>query len=212
MASKIKVLIVDDHPIARDGIRANIASKAKDIVVTGEAGSIAEANKLLSSNDFDIAIIDVALDGENGLDLVEMLDEGSPRAIVMTCYEPELYVKTAMTLGAKGYVDKSSLGDDLIDAIRDVNDGKVYLSPDASQTFFQQQSRYGVLDLAPREREVFDLIGQGKTTQEISEIMEVSAKTVQGWRHQIKIKLGTRSAAELVHLATRMTAFAQPVK
>ncbi|MBI3461502.1 MAG: response regulator transcription factor, partial [Planctomycetes bacterium] len=174
--SAAKVLIVDDHPAVREALALRISTQA-DLEVCAEAADTAEALQLAAATDPDVAVIDIALKTGNGIDLIKRLKARNNkfRAIVWSMYSEDLYAERALRAGAMGYINKEQATGKIIDAIRQVLDGKVYLSPAMSEKLLkravghlgQDSGRAPIDTLSDRELDVFRLIGQGRKTQEI---------------------------------------------
>lgn len=200
-----RVLIVDDHPIVREGLSA-ILSSQPDLTVCGEASNMADAVKLAGDTAPDVAIVDIALNGENGLDLVRQFTSlhRALRILVVSMYDDSLYAERALEAGAMGYLNKQVASRNIIAAIRQLLAGQRYLSEDMEARLSTRQStgvpagaRQGLPSLTDRELEVFRMIGTGLTTAEIAEKLFLSVKTVESHRLKIKSKLDLRTAAEL---------------
>jgi DNA-binding NarL/FixJ family response regulator len=206
----IKVLVVDDHPVVREGLAMRIATQP-DLEVCGEAEDLPGAMALLTSVRPDLAIIDIALKRGNGLDLVGRIRERYPavRVLVWSMYPDNLYAERALRAGAQGYLHKGRATSQLLDAIRAVLAGKVYVSEELSSdllhrvTSGRKLERSPIEQLSNRELETFELIGQGQTTEQIAVKMNVSPKTVETYRARIKEKLDVSNVTELVMRATQ---------
>ena len=206
-----RILIVDDHPIVREGLRALI-SQQPDLVVCGEAESVSEAMELVASSEPDIAVIDISLKGSDGLELIRRIKEqhGSVRMLVSSMHDESLYARRSLRAGALGFVSKENAALQIIDAIRRVLDGRIYLSEEMSEQLISRMLRPNeesgspsVESLSDREFEVFRWIGHGLTTREIAEQLNLSVKTVETYRQRIRLKLGLRNGAELAHRASQ---------
>lgn len=206
-----RILIVDDHPIVREGLRALI-SQQPDLVVCGEAESVTEAMELVASSEPDIAVIDISLKGSDGLELIRRIKEqhGSVRMLVSSMHDESLYARRSLRAGALGFVSKENAALQIIDAIRRVLDGRIYLSEEMSEQLISRMLRPNeesgspsVESLSDREFEVFRWIGHGLTTREIAEQLNLSVKTVETYRQRIRLKLGLRNGAELAHRASQ---------
>jgi DNA-binding NarL/FixJ family response regulator len=205
-----KILVVDDHPVVREGLALRIASQP-DLEVCGEAEDVPGALALLASVRPDLAIIDISLKKGNGLDLIERIKDHQPevRILVWSMYAENLYAERALRAGAQGYLHKGRATDQLLDAIRAVLAGKVYVSEELASdllhrvTSGQKLERSPIDQLSNRELEAFELIGQGQTTEKIAALMNVSPKTVETYRARIKEKLQLNNVTELVRRATQ---------
>ena len=208
-----RILIVDDHPLVRKGL-VDLIGDEKDLEVCCEAGTVSEALRLVNDDQPDLAIIDIALDGESGLELIKQIKSLHPDVSMLVCsaHDESLYAERCLQAGAKGYINKKVMMDEVINAIRRVIAGEVYLSP-AMSTKVIARMAFGKSDTPPslvdalsdRELEVFQLIGQGMTTTEIAEQIHLSSKTVETYRQHIKRKLQLKNATELVRTATAWT-------
>jgi DNA-binding NarL/FixJ family response regulator len=212
------VLIVDDHPVFREGL-ARVIDQERDLVVCGEAADGAEALLRAESLRPDLVVIDIALDGMNGIELAKALRSRVPdaRLLVVSMYPESLYGERALRAGADGYVMKRESGRALLGAMRRVLAGNTHVSPDLNNAILQKLSGRGdhaaatdIERLSDREFEVFQLIGQGLGTREIAERLNVSMKTVETHREHIKEKLHVERTAELVQRAIHWTRHARP--
>ena len=209
MTAKASVLIVDDHPLVREGLAMRIAAQP-DMVVCGEAASTEEALTLLRTAKPAVAIVDLALKKSHGLDLIKKVRKEAPSVsiLVVSAYEEALFAERVIRAGARGYVNKQEAQNKVIDAIRAVLRGELYLSAEIAQrlvdpTLEPKAARQGVESLSDREIEVFQLIGRGSSTRSIAEQLGISIHTVETHRENIRSKLGLHNAAELVHRAVQ---------
>ncbi len=199
-----KVLIVDDHPAVRDALAAEI-SRHGDFKVCGEAADIADALKLVDSKKPDVAVIDVSLKSGNGIDLIKRIkDRKNPiRMLVWSMYSDSLYAERTLRAGAMGYINKEHATSKIVEAIRCVLDGRIYVSPEIHNKLLLRVAGRGDLERSPtaslsnRELQVFELIGNGLTTTEIAARLKLGASTVETHRQRIKDKLNLATAAEL---------------
>lgn len=205
-----KVIIVDDHPVIRDGL-AILINGEKDLEVCGEASDVAEALQVIAETTPDVAIIDVSLETGNGIELVKEVKARFPkvRMLVWSMYDESLYAERAIQAGALGYIHKKNVRDTVVEATRTVLAGDVYLSPEYSAKVLNRLQRGEPIEaklpsaaLTDRELEAFSLIGQGLKTSEIAERMELTPNTIETYRSRIKEKLQLKHAAELVREAT----------
>ncbi len=202
---RAKILIVDDHPLVRDGLIARISTQP-DLEVCGEAASVNEARELIAATDPALVIVDIALKDSGGLDLVKRSRNTGPRMLVVSAYDDALYAERALRAGAQGYVNKQEMSESILDAIRAVLCGEVYLSPTmtrrlAGRLVGRQTPRHGVEGLSDRELQVFSLIGAGRTTREIAGLLHLSVHTIESHREKIRRKLDLRNGAELTKRA-----------
>lgn len=207
-----RILIVDDHPAVREALALRISRHA-DLFVCGEAAELAEALQLVSETKPDVAVIDIGLKTGNGLDLIKRIKARgeSVRMLVWSMYQESLYAERVLQAGALGYITKEQATDKIVDAIRRVLDGKIYLSEDMTDKLLIRihggttlgQSNRPEECLSDRELEVFQLIGNGLETQEIATRLNVSPKTVETYRFRMKEKLHINDSKELFRRAMR---------
>jgi DNA-binding NarL/FixJ family response regulator len=206
-----KVLIVDDHPVVREGLTKRINSEP-DLIVSGEAQTPAEALLALNQIQPDIVVLDLALAEGHGLDLIKeirALPEPVP-ILVFTMFEEALYALRTLQAGAKGYLTKQESPERLVSAIRTILRGDFALSPQAASRFLQSSLHPPVHrttalpeQLGDRELQVFELMGRGLGTREIATHLGRSIKTIETYRARIKRKLQLTSATALVREAVR---------
>lgn len=204
-----RILIVDDHPLVRTGF-AQLIGDTHDLEVCGEAGGTADGLELATSLKPDLAIIDLSLAGGSGLDLIEHIKARDPKILILVAsmHDEELYAERVLNAGARGYINKQEAQDKIIQAIRQVLSGKVYLSERMTERMIagmvDGKSEKRDLDaLSNRELQVFELIGQGTPTSKMAEHLNLSVKTIETHQAHIKKKLGLNSAHELTHRAVR---------
>jgi DNA-binding NarL/FixJ family response regulator len=207
--NKIKVLLIDDHAIMRDGIRA-ILSLHDDIDLVGEASEGQEAIEKTRELSPDVVIMDVAMPDMDGIEATRRIRKESPnvKIIMLTQYDNKEYVLSAIKAGAAGYVPKRALGSELVSAVRAVNRGESFLYPSAAAALIDDYRRQASTadpyeQLTPREREILKLIAEGHTSREIADKLFISLKTVTGHRTKIMEKLGLRNRTELFKFAVR---------
>lgn len=201
-----RVLLADDHQIVREGLRA-LLEKAGHTVV-GEAADGRDACRLARRLQPNIAVLDLSMPLLNGLDATRAIQRASPgtRAILLTMYIDRPFVLQAMQAGARGYVLKSQAAEDLLRAIEEVLRGAAYLSPGVSALLveaYREGAGDGDEPLTAREREVLQLIGEGKTTKAIAAVLGISFKTAESHRSRIMKKLDIHEVAGLVRYAIR---------
>jgi DNA-binding NarL/FixJ family response regulator len=209
---RAKVLIVDDHPAVRQAL-AMLIGQQSDLEVCGEAADLSEALHLLATSHPDVAVIDISLKTGCGIDLIQRIKDrrGTVRMLVWSTHSESLYAERALRAGALGYVNKDQATDKIVEGIRRVLEGKVYLSDAMVETMLQRavgdarkESMRSPLDaLANRELEVFRLIGQGVKTSAIAERLHLSVKTIETYRERIREKLDLSDGTELAHYATQ---------
>lgn len=199
----IKVVLVDDHVVVRSGF-AQLLNLEEDLVVEGQFSSAAEAWPVLSRNDIDVAVMDVAMPDENGLSLLKRLRQQRPtfRAIILSIYDTPAFVQNALDAGASGYLTKRCGPEELVQAVRTVGMGGHYLCADAVKALRGGEPMPKVLEaLTPREREVFELLVKGESVKEIAYTLALSHKTVHVHRANVLGKLQCNSTIDLVHFA-----------
>ena len=202
-----RVLIVDDHPAVREALAMRISTET-GLKVCGEAADVAEALQVVEATDPDVAVIDIALKTGDGIDLIRRIKSRNQRIriLVWSMYGENLYAERALRAGAMGYLDKEQATRTIIEAIRQVLDGKVYLSSAMTEKLLrrsvgQDPGRLPIDSLSDRELEVFRLIGQGVKTQEIAAQMHLSPKTVETYRDRIREKLNLSDGSMLAQSA-----------
>jgi DNA-binding NarL/FixJ family response regulator len=206
-----RVMVVDDHPATREGLSLRI-SRQPDLEVCCEVAGVVEALQLLETARPEVAVVDVALRDGNGIDLVKRLrdrDE-SLRVLVWSMHPDNLYAERALQAGALGYLNKSANTERVIDAIRAVRDGHVFLSDEIARKLLHRavggQPPSGASPLeafSNRELEVFELIGRGVTTADIARHLHLSPHTVDTYRQRIKTKLDIATSTELTRAAVQ---------
>jgi DNA-binding NarL/FixJ family response regulator len=207
-----RVLIVDDHPAVREALTIRI-SQSPDLNVCGEADDEKSALKLVKALKPDVAIVDISLKTGDGIDLIKRLKalDDCPRILVWSMHGESLYAERALRAGALGYINKEQATSSIVDAIRQVLDGKVYLSPAMTEKLLLRAVGQGgetlrnspVASLSDRELEVFRQFGKGMKTDTIAGQMHLSVKTVETYRDRIRRKLALDNATELIHFATQ---------
>lgn len=209
-APRVRILVVDDHPMLRGGVCRLIDQQA-DLICCGEAGTSAEAQAAAASLRPDLAILDLRLNGGDGLELIKILKSQFPhlRILVLSQFGAPLYVERALRAGALGYVVKEQGAEELLSAIRTVLAGQVYLTRGLAACLLQTfvgpalgAPRSAVERLTDRELHVLQLLGTGMSTRKIAGELKLSFKTIETHRENIKHKLSIRDATELVRYAT----------
>lgn len=201
----IKVILVDDHAIARNGVRLMLSS-AIDIGVTGEASNAQEALQLIRNQDFDVAVVDITMPGKNGLDLLKSLRTEKPKlaVLILSTYSEEIYAVRALKLGAAGYLTKDTSSADLVAAVRKAAAGGKYVGPALMEKLASMIGGSSVSTheaLSNRELEVMKLIAAGESLVKIAETLHLSPNTVTTYRTRILEKMGMTSNAELTRYA-----------
>ncbi len=207
----IRVLLADDHTLVRAGFRALLQS-LPDIQVVAEADDGREALRLIEEHQPDVVLMDIAMPGLNGLEVVARVTEEFPyvRVIILSVHASEEYVLRALRTGAAGYLLKNARAEELEFAISSVTRGDTYLSPAVSKhvaAYVQrvgEETSFSLERLTPRQREVLQLIAEGHTTQEIARLLNVSVKTVEKHRMQLMERLDIHDIAGLVRYAIRV--------
>jgi len=201
----IRVLLVDDHPVVRDGLRLMLGMAA-GVRVAAEAENAAQAMARIREQDFDVAIVDVAMPGTNGLELLQALRARRPAlaVLMLSTYAEEVYALRSLRLGASGYLVKSTPAATLLEAVRKAAAGGRYVSPSMTDRFVGMLAggNLGVHDvLSNRELEVMRRIAQGEGLVQIAESLHLSPKTVTTYRARIMEKMGLHNNVELVRYA-----------
>ncbi len=204
-----RLLIVDDHPVLRHGV-SQFLGQYEGFTVCGEADSAQSALEAMRKLRPDVALIDVSMPGTNGIELIKLMLAEQPRILILmlSMHDESLYALRALRAGAKGYVSKQQAMGQLIEALRKVMDGGIYVSPQFSErlvfkAIHGSESDLGspVDTLSDRELEVLQHFGRGKTTRQIADGLHLSVKTIETHRAHIKEKLGFKDAEEMVKFA-----------
>lgn len=203
----ISVLLVDDHIMVRNGVRMMLGS-SNQICVNAEAGDFDAALELARSQSFDVALLDIALPGGSGLDLIRHLKAIQPRlaVLMLSMYSEEIYAIRAFKLGAAGYLSKNSPEAVLLDAVHKAANGDKYISPTLANQFAHMLGGVGFAAhtaLSNRELEVLKLIARGETVANIATTLHLSASTIATYRIRILDKLGLKSNTELSRYASQ---------
>jgi DNA-binding NarL/FixJ family response regulator len=209
---RTRIVIVDDHPIVRLGIRQMLAAE-RDFEVCGEAESADAAKRLITHAAPDLAIVDLSLAEGTGLDLIRWLRGAAPAlpVLVLSMHDEALFAERVLRAGARGYIMKREAITGLVGAVRQLLSGRIYVSDGMAQAVLERLGHDGaasdnaLANLTDRELEVFDLIGRGLATSAIAEQMAVSVKTIETYRSNIKTKLNLKDATDLVRFAATWT-------
>jgi DNA-binding NarL/FixJ family response regulator len=201
-----RIIVADDHLIVRQGLRSILEKESCTVV--GEAGDGREAVRLAQELSPDVAVLDLSMPLLNGLDAAREIIKVSPqtKVILLTMHTEDPYVMEALRAGVRGYLLKTQAAQDLVQAIREVSRGSMYLSPGISRAVVEAYLAKSELPpdpLTPREREVLQLIAEGKTTKEAAAVLGVSVKTAESHRTRIMEKLEIHETASLVRYAIR---------
>lgn len=208
-----RIFLIDDHPIVRQGL-ALLINREVDLEVCGEAQDAPSALTRLAACEPDLIILDISLNGPDGLDLLKTirLKDGHVPVLVLSMHDESTYAERALRAGANGYIMKHEAAEKVLVAIRRIVCGEVYLSDRLTNKMLQQivrgtdpVSRSPVSMLSDRELEIYRLIGSGHATRQIAEELHISVKTVESYQAHIKVKLSLRSARELVQHAIEWT-------
>jgi DNA-binding NarL/FixJ family response regulator len=201
-----KVVVVDDHPIVRKGL-SQLINQTKDLCVCGEAGDAHEALKVVTAHKPDCVIVDLMLGLTSGITLIENIRirwEDMP-VLVLSMYDESLYAERVLRVGAQGYIMKKEASERLIDAIRQVMTGEIFVSDTIKSKLLQSftgtpaKKKGPLIDaLSNRELEVFQLLGQGHSTRQIADILHLSVKTVETYYAHIKEKMKLKDGRELL--------------
>lgn len=222
METNIRIVLVDDHDIVRTGLKSFLEAQ-EGLQVVGEAGSGAEAIQVASGICPDVVVMDITMPGMDGLEATRQLKRLCPQVqvLALTVHEDKQYFFEMLAAGATGYVTKQAAADELVSAIHAVSQGNVYLQPTLARWLLEDYRRLSDRDyfqepaqsdgakpdeekiLSKRERQVLELVAEGRTTPQISELLAISPKTVARHRERIMNKLNLHSAAELVRFAIR---------
>jgi two-component system, NarL family, response regulator NreC len=210
MTGRVRVLVADDHTIVRQGL-VSLLAESGECEVVAEAADGLEAVEKAQATRPDVAILDLSMPRLSGLEAVRRIHEALPntRVLVLTVHEEEEYVLPLVRAGASGYLIKDSAVAELLAAVRALHAGQGYFCPQAARVLAEQYRQperaaddpYGAL--SPREREVFHLVIDGRTTKEVARALGISAKTADNHRYRLMEKLGVHNTAELVRYAAR---------
>jgi DNA-binding NarL/FixJ family response regulator len=210
---KYAVLLVDDHPIVRQGL-ALLIDREADLSVCGEAEGAHTAFHAIDTLHPDIVVLDISLSGPDGLDVLKeiRMKSGDLPVLILSMHDESIYAERAMRAGANGYIMKQEATEKVLVAVRRILQGDVYLSDRLTSTMLQQFVRGSaparsspLLNLTDRELEVFRLIGEGHGTRRIADELHLSVKTIESYQAHIKEKLALRNARELVQHAIEWT-------
>ena len=207
MAKKIRILLADDHAVVRQGFRL-LLDEQPDMEVVGEAGNGREAVQCAADLKPDVIVMDVAMPELNGIEATRRINEEAPhsRVLALSMHKDAVYVREMLRAGARGYLLKDAIDRDLITAFRNVAEGDGYISPAVSDAVLSDYRRH-VSDpidlLSSREREILQMLAEGKTNKEVAAMLHLSVHTVDAHRGRIMEKLNLHSIGELVRFAVR---------
>ena len=209
----IEIILADDHPLVREGVKTIVNKEAKDIKIIGEVSNGREVLKIAQNHPADVYILDISMPLLNGIETTKRLMRMDPKSkiIILSIHDENTFVERALESGARGYILKEGATEEVVHAIREVNQGKYFLSPDISkfvvQEFLGKRGRYGrqekIVTLTRREKGILQLIGEGLTNKEIAGQLTISFNTVHVHRNNIMDKLDIRDIAELTIFAIR---------
>jgi DNA-binding NarL/FixJ family response regulator len=209
LVKRKRILIVDDHPMIREHL-AQLINQAGDLLVCGEAETAPMAMEKLNELRPDLAIVDLSLKGSSGLELIKDMKAVTPElpVLVLSMHDETRYAQRALRAGASGYINKHEATEKVMEAIRRVLAGELYVSEKVAGLILRQfvgqphsVATDGVSSLTDRELEVFQLIGEGRSTREIAEELHLSVKTIEAHRANMSRKLNVANAVELTQLA-----------
>jgi RNA polymerase sigma factor (sigma-70 family) len=208
----IRILVADDHAIVRDGLRA-LLERQTDMAIVGEAADGRECVRLAEDLTPDVVVMDIAMPGMNGMEATRRILAANPRlaVVILSMHQDESYVLGSLKAGAKGYLLKDSVRADVVEAIRAVCQGRSFLTRKISrmlqEDYMRELESRGLDDsfdlLTEREREILQLVAEGRTNKEVAGVLNVSVTTVETHRTHILQKLGLHSVAELILYAVR---------
>lgn len=208
ISTKTRIFILDDHPIVRQGIGEMINDES-DMTVCGESDNYQEAMGVVESLKPDVILVDISLSGSSGLEFLKSLKIQYPdcKALILSMHDETLYAERALREGARGYIMKQEATEKIMDAIRHVMKGQIYLSDHMMERILEK--KYGGISadaspieaLSDRELEVFRMIGEGISTSLIAKQLHRSVKTIETYRARIKVKLNLKNNMELIRLA-----------
>ena len=209
---KHTILIVDDHAIVRHGLSALLA-KEKDLVICGEAGTFEEAQAALEKLKPELLVLDITLKDRNGLELIKVARRHHPgiKVLVLSMHDESTYAERALREGAQGYVMKENADAVIVEALRTILQGEIFVSPETASRMLKRYVEnpdkkpveFGIDALTDREKEIFELIGQGLSTRKIADKFNLSDRTVEVHRAHIKRKMQCEDSAQLFREAVR---------
>jgi two-component system, NarL family, invasion response regulator UvrY len=208
----IRILIADDHPMFREGLRRILAGYP-DINVAGEASNGQEVFEKVRNNEYDIVLLDIAMPGTPGLEVLKQLKNEKPKlpVLVLSMYPEEQYAVRVIRAGASGYLTKEIVSEELMTAIRRISEGRKYITSSIAERLADDMEPAAEKPLhetlSDRELEVYRMIAAGKTTTQIAEELFLSVKTISTYRSRILEKMRMKTNAELIHYAVKHIIF-----
>ncbi|MBR3899569.1 MAG: response regulator transcription factor [Elusimicrobiaceae bacterium] len=207
----IKVVLADDHAIVRDGVRAVLERKGKDMEIVAEIANGKELVDWAENNQADVYVVDISMPVLNGVEAVQRLTKNNPetKVVMLSMYDDRISVEKSLKAGAKGFLVKVSTADEIVDAIREVAGGRFYLCSKVSKYIVQgflgktTARKRDVTGLTPKEKEVLQLIAEGYSSKQIAKTFNLSLNTIHVHRNNIMKKLGIHKQAELVRYAIK---------
>jgi two-component system response regulator NreC len=210
--ARIRILLADDHTVVRDGLRA-LLEKQPDMTVIGEAADGHDSVRMAEEQLPDVVVMDIAMPNMNGIEATRRILASNPQTgvVILSMHQDESYVLRSLKAGARGYLLKDSLRSDVIEAVRSVSQGRSFLTKKVSrllqEDYIRQMERRGIDDsydlLTGREREILQLVAEGRTNKEVATMLNISLTTVETHRTHILQKLGLHSIPELILYAVR---------
>jgi DNA-binding NarL/FixJ family response regulator len=209
--NKTQVLLVDDHPVVREGL-TTIINHEQDLNVCGEADDAYQALKAAAELKPDVVVVDISLKNSDGIELTKSIKAGYPKlsVIVLSVHDESVYAERALLAGAKAYLMKDAVSENIVKAIRTVLSGEIYVSNTISKKFLHKiagdkagTTKTPIENLSDREFEVFRLIGEGYKASHIAKQLHLSTKTIETYRSRIKEKLNLPNAAELLQYSIK---------
>jgi DNA-binding NarL/FixJ family response regulator len=209
--NKTQVLIVDDHPVVRDGL-TTIINHERDLNVCGEANDAHQALKAITELKPEVVVVDISLKNSDGIELTKNIKAGYPKlsVIVLSIHDESVYAERALLAGAKAYLMKDAASENIVRAIRTVLSGEIYVSNTISKKFLHKIAgdktstfKTPIENLSDREFEIFRLIGEGFKASQIAKQLHLSTKTIETYRSRIKEKLNLPNAAELLQYSIK---------
>lgn len=199
----IRILITDDHPVVRKGIK-QILEEDSRIGLIDEASDGKELIDKMVNQEYDLILLDISLPGRSGLDMISQIKKLQPRSaiLILSIHSEELYALKALKYGASGYLTKSSAPEELLSAVHKISEGKKYitltLAEKLADTLASENEKQNHMALSAREHEVLDLLAQGKTVNQVAKELSLSAKTISTYRVRLLSKLHLKTTADLI--------------